>query len=236
MMAVSPGPRRFVFEYVQAALVAVIFALFVRTFLVQPFKIPSPSMEDSLLVGDHILVNKFALSPLASRLERAFLPFAGIRRGEVVVFRPPHDPEQDYIKRVIGLPGETLKIVNRVVYVRPRGEEGYIPLLEPYSSHRDPGGVPPQLDNLDPVEVPAGQYFVMGDNRDNSLDSREWGMLPRAGIFGRGLLVYWSFDGVEPNGVRAATRSDTGPARRLWDGASAVFRHTRWSRTFRLIR
>lgn len=231
----SPLPRRFVFEYLQAALVAVVFALFVRTFLVQPFKIPSPSMEDSLMVGDHILVNKFALSPLASRFERAILPFAAVRRGDVVVFRPPHDPGQDYIKRVIGLPGETVKIVNRVVYVKPEGEDGYIPLLEPYSNHKDPGGVPPALDNIDPIQVPADRYFVMGDNRDNSLDSREWGFLPRDGIFGRGLLVYWSFEGIEPNGAHAAARDD-GAARRIWDGASAVFRGTRWNRTFRPIR
>jgi signal peptidase I len=236
MTAVNDArPRRFLFEYTQAALVAVLFALFVRTFLVQPFKIPSPSMEDSLMVGDHILVNKFAVSPLSSGLERALLPFAPIRRGDVVVFRPPHDPAQDYIKRVIALPGETIKIVNRVVYVRPAGEEGYIPLLEPYSNHKDPGGVPPSLDNFEPIPIPAGQYFVMGDNRDNSLDSREWGFLPRERIFGRGLLIYWSFEGIEPNGVQAAPRR-VSTARRLWDGASAVFRGTRWGRTFRQIR
>lgn len=231
----NPQPRRFLFEYTQAALVAVIFALFVRTFLVQPFKIPSPSMEDSLMVGDHILVNKFALSPLTSGIERAILPFTGVRRGDVAVFRPPHDPGQDYIKRVIGLPGETLKIVNRVIYVKAPGEEGYVPLLEPYSNHKDPGGVPVHLDNLEPVVIPSDRYFVMGDNRDNSLDSREWGLLPRDSIFGRGLLVYWSFEGVEPNGAHAAARDGIN-ARRLWDGASAVFRGTRWGRTFRLIR
>jgi signal peptidase I len=227
-------PRRFVFEYTQAAVVAVIIALFVRTFLVQPFKIPSPSMEDSLLIGDHVLVNKFVLAPRTLAVERLFLPFAPVRRGDVVVFRPPHDPDQDYIKRVIGLPGETIKIVNRVVYIRAPGQEGYTPLVEPYANHRDPDGVP-ELDTLDPVTIPDHHYFVMGDNRDDSFDSREWGPLPRSGIKGRGLLIYWSFEGIDPGGAQAAARAPAG-VRRLWDGATAVFRGTRWGRSGRLIR
>src|SRR5206468_7582362 len=105
-MTVSLKPRRFVFEYTQAALVAIIFALFVRTFLVQPFTIPSPSMEDTLLVGDYILVNKFVLAPLASPLDRALTPLSEVRRGDVIVFRYPHDESQDYVKRAIALPGE----------------------------------------------------------------------------------------------------------------------------------
>ncbi len=102
-MTISLKPRRFFFEYTQAGLVAIIFALFVRTFLVQPFTIPSPSMEDTLLVGDYILVNKFALASLASPLERAFMPLAEVRRGDVIVFRYPHDETQDYVKRAISV-------------------------------------------------------------------------------------------------------------------------------------
>ncbi len=233
-MIVSLRPRRFIFEYTQAALVAVIIALFVRTFLVQPFKIPSPSMEDSLLVGDHVLVNKFVLAPQAFPIERLFLPLAPVRRGDIVVFRPPHDPDQDYIKRVIGLPGETLKIVHRVVYVRPPGQEGYTPLVEPYTNHRNPGGVP-ELDDIDPVTIPDRHYFVMGDNRDDSFDSREWGTVPRSNIKGRGLLIYWSFEGIDRDGALAAGREPSG-ARRLWDGATAIFRGTRWGRSGRIIR
>lgn len=233
-LALYERPRRFVVEYLQAAVVAIIFALFVRTFLVQPFKIPSPSMEDSLLVGDHILVNKFALAPLSLPIERLFLPLARIRRGDVVVFRPPHDPTQDYIKRVIGLPGETIRIVDQVVFVRPPGEEGYMPLVEPYGSHQDPEAAP-DLGDLDPVTIPEDQYFVMGDNRDNSLDSREWGTVPRDRIVGRGLLVYWSLEGAAADGAHAATREQSA-ARRLWTGASAAFRATRWERTGRIIR
>src|SRR2546425_163478 len=150
-MAVSLKPRRFAFEYTQAALVAVIFALFVRTFLFQPFQIPSPSMEDTLLVGDHILVNKFAVAPLSFSVERLFLPITEVARGDIVVFRYPHDERQAYVRRVVGLRGGTIKIVNRVVYIKKVGEEGYVPLLDPYGNHKDRGGVPPNLDNYGPV-------------------------------------------------------------------------------------
>ena len=235
-MAISLKPRRFTFEYTQAALVAIIFALFVRTFLVQPFTIPSPSMEDTLLVGDYILVNKFALTSLSSPIERAFLPIAPVRRGDVIVFRYPHDERQDYVKRAIGLPGETVKIVDRVVYIQKPGQEGYVPLIEPYSNHKEPGSVPPQLDNFGPLPVPADQYFVMGDNRDNSLDSREWGFVPRDHIIGRGLLVYWSFEGAEPDGARAASRRPESGVRRILSSAGAIFTGTRWDRTFQSIR
>jgi signal peptidase I len=180
-------------------------------------------------------VNKFALAPLALPLERAFLPLAGVRRGDVVVFRPPHEPHQDYIKRVIGLPGETLKIVDRVVYIRAAGAEGYVPLVEPYSTHKaDPADVPDSLDNSEPFAIPADAYFVMGDNRDNSYDSREWGVVPRERIVGRGLIVYWSFDGDASGGMQTA-RASSG-AGRILSGAGALFRDTRWSRTGRLIR
>ncbi len=224
------------FEYTQAAIIAFMFALFVRTFLFQPFQIPSPSMEDSLLVGDHILVNKFALAPLSHPIERLFLPIAEVSRGDVVVFRYPKDEGQDYVKRVIGLPGETLKIVDKVVYVKKPGDEGYLALLEPYSVHKDPGGVPPGLDNFGPVTVPRDEYFVMGDNRDNSLDSREWGYVPRSDIIGRGLLVYWSFRGESQDGARAASRGPASRVDRLLWSVGAIFRSTRWERTGRIIR
>jgi len=237
MMTISLKPRRFFFEYTQAGLVAIIFALFVRTFLVQPFTIPSPSMEDTLLVGDYILVNKFVLASLASPLERAFMPLAEVRRGDVIVFRYPHDETQDYVKRAIALPGETVKIVDRVVYIQKPGQEGYVPIIEPYSNHKDPGSVPPELDNFGPLTIPEGQYFVMGDNRDNSLDSREWGLVPRDHIIGRGLLIYWSFVRADRDGVRAAGRHPSPTkASRLLTSAGAFFTGTRWDRSGRLIR
>jgi signal peptidase I len=235
-MAISLKPRRFLFEYTQAGLVAVIFALFVRTFLFQPFTIPTPSMEDTLLVGDYILVNKFVLTSLAHPLERAVLPVADIRRGDVIVFRSPHDESQDYVKRAIALPGETIKIVDRVVYIRQPGQEGYTPIIEAYANHKYPGADTQALDNFGPVTMPPGQYFVMGDNRDDSYDSREWGTVPRDHIIGRGLLIYWSFAGGDPGGVRAAGRRPPSPAKRLLGSAGAIFTGTRWERSGRLIR
>jgi signal peptidase I len=228
--------RRFLFEYSQAALIALIFALFVRTFLFQMFKIPSASMEDTLLIGDHVLVNKFVLAPMTLPFEREFLPFADVRRGDIVIFRYPHDMQQDYVKRVIGLPGDTLKIINQVVYVQPAGASGYTALPEPYSVHKHPGEVPDNLMNFGPIEIPDGQYFAMGDNRDDSLDSREWGFVPRRNIVGRALLVYWSFDGVAPDGSLALAPRNEGPLRRLADSLTAIFRYTRWERSGLIVR
>jgi signal peptidase I len=231
-----PRPRRFLFEYGQAALIALIFALFVRTFLFQMFKIPSASMEDTLLVGDHVLVNKFVAAPLAFPIERGLLPHADVRRGDIVIFRFPHDPRQDYVKRVIGLPGDTIRIVNRVVYVQPAGGQGFTPLDEPYVVHKHPGEVPEGLDAFGPVEVPPGHYFAMGDNRDDSLDSREWGFVPRRNIVGRALLIYWSFDGVGPDGALALARGGESGLGRLLHSATAIFRFTRWERSGMLVR
>ncbi len=228
-------PRRFLFEYTQAAVIALMFALFVRTFIVQAFRIPSPSMEESLLVGDHILVNKFSIAPLAYGPERALLPLAPIRRGDVVVFRPRHDPDQDYIKRVIGLPNEMIEIVNQVVYVRDPDDEGFMALLEPYAIHRDPESVPPTLNDFPAMTIPEGEYFLMGDNRDNSFDSREWGTVPRDNINGRALLVYWSFDGADPGGALAAARRQPSRVRRVLAGFTAIFRDSRWERAGRPI-
>ena len=235
-MSEAARPRRFLFEYTQAAMIALIFALFVRTFLFQMFKIPSASMEDTLLVGDHVLVNKFALAPLSLPFEREFLPLAEVGRGDIVIFRYPHDPQQDYVKRVIGLPGDTLQIVNQVVYIKPAGQQGYGPLDEPYTVHKHPDDVPDALNNFGPVEVPEGQYFTMGDNRDDSLDSREWGFVPRRHIVGRALLIYWSFDAV-PSEHRAgpADGEETG-WRRILNSGTAVFRMTRWERSGRIVR
>jgi signal peptidase I len=229
-------PRRILFEYAQAAVIALIFALFVRTWLFQMFKIPSASMEDTLLIGDHVLVNKFALAPLRHPFETAFLPLAEIKRGDIVIFRFPHDPEQDYVKRVIGLPGDSLQIVNNVVYVQERGAQGFTALTEDYTIHKHPGEVPESLLNLGPIEVPEGSYFAMGDNRDDSLDSREWGFVPRANIVGRALLIYWSFDGVGPDGALALAPENGSGLARLAHAFTAIFRFTRWERSGKVVR
>jgi signal peptidase I len=186
-------------EYFESIVIAVILALFVRTWVVQAFKIPTGSMENNLLVGDHLLVNKFVFAPTLGSAERAVLPIRHVRRGDVVVFKYPDEPERDFIKRVIGLPGETVELRNKRVYIN--GE----PLNEPYVYFLDPVGEGEVAsfdvrERFGPVKVPQGQFFVMGDNRDNSQDSRYWGFLPASYVKGRALMIYWSYDGGRDNG------------------------------------
>ncbi|MGE0864410.1 MAG: signal peptidase I [Vicinamibacterales bacterium] len=181
-------------EYFESIVVAVILALFVRTFVFQAFKIPTGSMKPNLLVGDHLLVNKFIFAPAASGLERALLPMRPIERGDVVVFKFPEEPERDFIKRVVGLPGDTLELKNQTVHING------LPLIEPYAHYLFPPIGDGQADSFDlrrkygPVTVPDGHYFMMGDNRDDSQDSRFWGFLPASYVKGRALFIYWSFD------------------------------------------
>ena len=189
---VKPYRKSTAREYFESICIAVILALFVRTFVVQAFKIPTGSMENNLLIGDHLLVNKFAYAPTMTRLEEMLLPIDAIRRGDIVVFKYPEDPERDFIKRVIGLPGETLELRNKKVYINGQ------PLDEPYVQFL----IPPDEDGgfdsdvrvqYGPVTVPEGHYFMMGDNRDNSQDSRYWGFLPHEYVKGKALFVYFSF-------------------------------------------
>ncbi len=216
-------------EYFESIVIAVILALFVRTWVVQAFKIPTGSMENNLLVGDHLLVNKFRYGPTAGGLERALLPIDQVRRGDVVVFKYPEDPERDFIKRVIGLPGETLEVRAKKVYIDGR------PLDEPYVHFLQPAGAYGELAAFDvreqygPVTVPPNQYFVMGDNRDNSQDSRYWGFLPREYVKGRALLVYWSFE-TQPEA------GEDGAFGRMVSGVAHVFTRTRWERLLHVIR
>jgi len=184
-------------EYFESICVAVILALFVRTFVFQAFKIPTGSMENNLLIGDHLLVNKFVFAPTATGLERALLPIDPIRRGDILVFKYPEDPERDFIKRVIGLPGETIELRNKKVHVNGTPiDEPYVHFLFPAD---DPGsGAVGGADfdvrrNYGPVTVPADYYFMMGDNRDNSQDSRYWGFMPKDYVKGKALFVYFSF-------------------------------------------
>jgi signal peptidase I len=183
-------------ETFESICIAVILAFFVRTFVVQAFKIPSGSMENNLLIGDHLLVNKFVVAPTLTGLENRLLPIDPVRRGDIIVFKHPQNPERDLIKRTIGLPGETIELRNKQVYIDGK------PLDEPYVQHLFP---PDSTDisevdvrrNYGPVTVPAGHYFMMGDNRDNSEDSRYWGFLPRDYMKGKALFVYFSFGGGE---------------------------------------
>jgi signal peptidase I len=180
-------------EYFESIVIAVILALFVRTFVVQAFKIPSGSMEDNLLVGDHLLVNKFIFGGAPTGAERTVLPIRDIHRGDVIVFKYPEDPDRDFIKRTIGLPGETVEIRDKVVYIngRPLEQADYHLKFQPRS---DDPRLDPKALNWGPATVPAGHLFMMGDNRDNSADSRFWGFLPIAYVKGRAMTIYFSYD------------------------------------------
>ncbi|MGE3705480.1 MAG: signal peptidase I [Vicinamibacterales bacterium] len=222
-------------EYFESIVIAVILALFIRTFVVQAFKIPTGSMENNLLIGDHLLVNKFILGPSASPVERALLPMGTISRGDVVVFKFPEEPERDFIKRVIGLPGETLELRQKKVYINGQPlDEPYVHFLTPASTASEFG----ELTTFDvrekygPVTVPEGHYFVMGDNRDNSQDSRYWGFLRRDYIKGKALLIYWSYDA----GPEEYLETDPATsARNLLSVFTHFFSRTRWDRMFSLI-
>lgn len=223
-------------EYYEAILVAVIFALFVRTFVVQAFQVPSGSMEKTVLIGDHMLVNKFIFAPHTGGLPEKLFPYRSPRRGDVFVFKYPDNPDRDFIKRLIALPGDRVESVDKAVFVNGS------PAPTKHTYHIDPKIWPndSQLsenfrkrDNFTPVEVPPGHYFAMGDNRDNSYDSRFWGPVPAENVKGRALLVYWSYE-AEPDS--AEWRGYTDKFRRLIGVAVHFFTRTRWSRTFRLVR
>jgi signal peptidase I len=217
-------------ERADPLLAAVIFALFARTFLFQAFVVPSPSMEKNVLTGDRLVVNKFVFAEGGRPLER-LLPARSIRRGDVLVFRYPNDPRRDFIKRVVGLPGETVAIRDKQVTI-----DG-TPLEEPYAFHADdtiwPGdpSIPEphrRRDQMAPLRVPDGAYFVMGDNRDDSSDSRSWGPVPADHVKGRALFVYWSFR-PRPSDARGGLAAIV-----RWP-LDAV-RRTRWDRVFRAVR
>jgi signal peptidase I len=220
-------------EYLESIVVAVILALFIRTFVVQAFKIPTGSMQPNLLIGDHLLVNKLVYSPSFGPLEDTLLGKKPIARGHIVVFKFPDKPERDFIKRVIGLPGETIEIHDKVVSIDGK------PLTEPYAHFIEQPLRPDdpeyglrgedRRDNRPPELVPPGELFVMGDNRDNSHDSRFWGFLPRDQVKGRALLVYWSYEASGEEYRR------TGFVDWVKDTLSA-FGRTRWRRFFHVIR
>ncbi|HYC60949.1 MAG TPA: signal peptidase I [Thermoanaerobaculia bacterium] len=219
-------------EYYEALLIAIIFVNFARIFVFQAFKIPSGSMEDNLKIGDHIIVNKFIYGPAGTL--QGLVPLREVRRGDIVVFRYPRQPEVDFVKRVVALPGETISIDDKKVSI-----DGRV-LDEPYTLHEDEQVYPageflpePQRsrDQMKPFRVPAGQYFVMGDNRDHSSDSRYWGTVPRTMIKGRAFMVYWSFDWEPlPGGSSIRDR-----VRELGNVALHFFTKTRWKRTFFIV-
>jgi len=227
--------RSWSWEVAEALLVALVFAIFARTWVVQAFKIPTGSMEENLLVGDHILVNKFVYGPSVGPIEGSLLPLRRVRRGDVVVFKFPEDPARDFIKRCVGLPGDEVDLVDKVLHINGRVVD------EPYTFLTDPDIYPEspfvpeyyrKRDNFGPFVVPPGNYFCLGDNRDNSHDSRFWGPVPSEYVKGRALMVYWS---IERPALQ--TRAE---AEAWWHAGpldlSTLLSSVRWERTFRLVR
>ena len=178
-------------EYLDTLFIAIILALFIRTFVVQAFKIPSGSMIPTLLIGDHILVNKFIYGVKVPFTDFVAIPITKPERGDVIVFRFPKDESKDFIKRVVGIPGDKIEVRDKILYVNG------IEQSEPFTNHSAnalPSQIMPDRDNFGPVNVPEHSYFVMGDNRDHSLDSRFWGFVDFSKIKGEAFLIYWSWD------------------------------------------
>jgi signal peptidase I len=171
-------------EYLEAAAIAILLALFIRAFVVQAFKIPSGSMEPTLLIGDHILVNKFIYGIKVPLINKTLIPISNPERGDIVVFIYPLDRKKDFIKRVIGLPGDEIRIVNDKIYINGKLYH------DPHGVYRDNTR---ETKNLGPFVVPEDSLFVMGDNRDHSYDSRYWGFVPMESVKGKAMIIYWSW-------------------------------------------
>jgi len=226
--------------------VTILLLLFGTTTLVQAFVIPTPSMEDTLLVGDHLLVDKLAYAP-PGRISRYILPYQEPKHGDIIVFRYPLDISTNYVKRVIGVPGDHIKVVNKQVYRNGAAlKEPYVYYKNPYPDYyRDNFPGDPNVSLTDSVRemlqnhvvngevvVPPDSYFAMGDNRDNSADSRYWGFVPRENIIGKPLIVYWSYETDTQSLAGTSTRS---LLRHFGDLAQHFFTKTRWRRTLLLI-
>lgn len=235
-MTDDPRKHSLVREYYEAVLVAVIFALFVRTFVFQAFQVPTGSMEKTVLVGDHLVVNKFIFAPHGESFLERLLPYRDPRRGDVFVFKFPENPERDFIKRVVGLPGDRVEGHDKAVFVNgdrfPDTHTFHVD-SKTYSAEAMLPEVYRRRDTFGPIAIPSDHFWAMGDNRDNSYDSRYWGPVPRDNIKGRALLVYWSYE-AEPDS--AEWRGYADKVGRLLGVAFHFFTRTRWDRTFRLVR
>ncbi|MFA7403754.1 MAG: signal peptidase I [Pelobacteraceae bacterium] len=178
-------------EYAESIAIAVLLALVIRTYLVQAFKIPSGSMEDTLAIGDHLLVNKFIYGTKIPFVDKRVLTIRDPRQGDVIVFEYPEDPSKDFIKRVVGVPGDVVEGKEKKVYVNGK------PYDNPHEVHKEKDIIPKEMnprDTFGPITVPADSYFVMGDNRDRSYDSRFWKFVRRDQIKGLAFIKYWSWD------------------------------------------
>jgi signal peptidase I len=224
--------------------ITILLLLFLTTTLVQAYVIPTGSMEDTLMIGDHLLVDKLAYAP-PGKLSGFLLPYTDVKRGDIIVFRYPIDISQTFVKRAIGVPGDRIHIVNKEVYLNGKK------LDEPYTYHKtdyidsyrdnfpgepnvhvEQGAYSMLTDSVvnGEIVVPPGHYFALGDNRDASLDSRYWGFVPRENIIGKPLIIYWSYDAPTDRLNSSSVSVD-----HLKDLAFNFFRKTRWNRTFQLI-
>lgn len=173
-------------EYLEALIIALIIALFIRTFVVQAFKIPSGSMESTLLIGDHIFVNKFIYGIRIPFIKKRLFEFQEPERGDVIVFIFPEDKSKDFIKRVVGVENDVIEIRNKRLYVNGELQD------EPYTQYVESGQIVPRRDNFGPITVPEGKIFVEGDNRDRSYDSRFWGFVEKSDVVGKAFIIYFS--------------------------------------------
>ena len=182
--------KNIILEYAEALIVAILLALFIRAFVVQAYKIPSGSMLNTLYIGDYLLVTRFNYGPKIPFTDREIFRVGDPQRGDIIVFKYPQDPSLDYIKRVVGVPGDVIEMRDKQLY--RNGEK----VTEGFIRNIDPHGISAPRDQLSPRVVPQGHYFVMGDNRDDSQDSRYWGFVPRANIQGKAWIIYWSWEGM----------------------------------------
>ena len=242
--------RTYFSEFAESLLITILIALFGTTFILQAFKIPSESMQPTLLIGDYLLVNKFIFEGRRAWYEK-ILPYRPIHRGDIIVFKFPFDDHQHYVKRVVGLPGDRVRIIDQHVYINGA------PLDEPYVVH-DPAFEDPFGDNFPPASpdffrlgvrqewaddilnhvvgrelvVPPNHYFALGDNRDHSLDSRYWGFVDRDAIMGRPMLVYWSVRSTSSDYTDRGLRSTLA---RMLDTLRHLNTRTRWHRLFHTV-
>lgn len=250
----TENPRGTVAEWT----VTILLLLFGTTTLVQAFVIPTGSMEDTLLIGDHLLVDKLAYAP-SGPISKHLLPYTEVKRGDIIVFRYPIDIRQTFVKRVIGVPKDHIRIEKKQVFLngKPINEPYKYHKTEYFDSYRDNFPSEPNMRLYEPADrmlkdniadrqakddakgsisvreivVPDGHYFAMGDNRDSSLDSRYWGFVPRENIIGKPLIIYWSYDAPTDRLASADIGLD-----HIMDLAQNFFSKTRWKRTFMLIR
>ena len=198
-------------ENIEAIIVAIVLALFIRTFVVQAFKIPSGSMLNTLLIGDHILVNKFIYGVRFPFTGTVLIPVSDPKHDDIVVFKFPEDPSKDFIKRVVGVEGDTIEIRNKKVYVNGKLKESDFAIhLDPYFQFSERN-----RDNLGPIEVPENSIFVLGDNRDYSYDSRFWGFVDLKDLKGKAFMIYWSWNS---------------------ENKDSLLDYVRWNRIFQMLK